>query len=81
MDRWVNRWSSHPEDAALEKVVDYGHAVFRHPDGTAEIERVLKLPRRRLEPACLSRAGGKNLNRREQRQESEKGCPAETEGL
>ena len=43
-DGLVPYWSSHLDEAASEKVVDYGHEVFRHPEGIAEIERILKLP-------------------------------------
>ena len=44
-DGLVPYWSSHLEDADSEKVVPLGHYLFEHPEGEAEIVRILRLPK------------------------------------
>lgn len=44
-DGIVEYWSSHLDFADSEKVVPADHFAFRHPEGQAEIVRILKLPR------------------------------------
>jgi triacylglycerol esterase/lipase EstA (alpha/beta hydrolase family) len=42
-DGVVAYWSSHLDEAKSTKIVPSGHGTHRHPDGIAEVRRILKL--------------------------------------
>jgi pimeloyl-ACP methyl ester carboxylesterase len=42
-DGFVPYWSSHLEGAASEKIIPSNHSAHQHPDGIAEVRRILRL--------------------------------------
>jgi hypothetical protein len=42
-DGVVPYWSAHLDGAASEKIVPSGHSSHQHPEGFAEVKRILKL--------------------------------------